>query len=99
LDRERLSAEVTPRDSLKIMSERNDRGPKEHDRATGGSAPIGANLHANLTLRSGPQGRVSKGGQQSRCREPALSTISCVAHHSAEFTPRDRDGRYAASSG
>jgi hypothetical protein len=39
LDRERLSAEVTPRDSLKIMSERNDRGPKEHDRATGVARP------------------------------------------------------------
>jgi hypothetical protein len=52
-------------------------------RVVAGSAPlIGANLHTNLTLRSGPQGRVSKGGQQSRCCEPAFSTISCVAHPS-----------------
>jgi hypothetical protein len=31
LDRERLSAEVTPRDSLMIMSERDARGPEDYE--------------------------------------------------------------------
>jgi hypothetical protein len=43
---------------------------------------IALNLHTNLTLRSGPQGRVSKGRHQSRRYEAASSTISCVAHPS-----------------
>ena len=28
----------------------------------------------NLTLRSGPKGRVSKGGQQARCSFPSFET-------------------------
>src|ERR1700759_2580079 len=55
----------------------------------------GRHSHTNLTLRSGPQGRVSKGRQQSRRFEPAFSTISCVAHPSR----RPRSLRRAKSRG
>jgi hypothetical protein len=53
-----------------------------------GIVQIGATAH-DLILRSIAQRCVSKDGPQH----------VRVAHHSAGVTPRDRDGRFAASSG
>ncbi len=52
---------------------------------------MGVNLGANLTLRNGPQGRVSKGGHQSGRYERRFTRFRAW--------PILRDGRYAASSG
>ena len=51
----------------------------EHDLFAGSAALIGANLKSNLILTSGPEGRVSKGLQQTRCCDTAGSATSCVA--------------------
>ena len=51
----------------------------------GSAALIGANLQRFLTLRSGPEGRVSKGRQQDRCSFPPFETLAALAPQGEAF--------------
>src|SRR5258708_35408281 len=45
----------------------------------GRTASVFPTHSSNLTLRSGPRGRVSKGGQRARTRCPCFETLAALA--------------------